>query len=236
LTAGQREYAALDVCLLPRLHDHLAERLTELGRLDWQREECERLLARRTAREGYDEAYLKLANLHHLDRRSLGVLRALCAWREHEARARDVPRAHLVRDEILLDIARRRPESRAELFEVEGLPHRFRGRLADIVLSIVGKVEQLGEGELPPSVRAPSTDRRHRSKLKALKARVVNRATELGIAPELLARTSSLDDLATQVLEGGIATLTPHFAGWRATVIGEELLALLAEQGTGEPP
>ncbi|NJL28147.1 MAG: hypothetical protein HC897_09750, partial [Thermoanaerobaculia bacterium] len=84
-------------------------------------EELERLGNAERFLPAPDEAYLRLKPSAAFNRRQLAALRELCAWREREARGRDLPRNHVVHEEALRQIARQLPRNPAALAKVRGL-------------------------------------------------------------------------------------------------------------------
>ena len=110
LTPEQIVYALEDVRYLLALHDHLVRQLKALGRLEWAEEEFRRVqsLADHEARDPRLR-YQRIRGWEGLSPRARGVLREVAAWREHEAKRRDRPRGRILRDEILIEIARRNP-------------------------------------------------------------------------------------------------------------------------------
>ncbi|MDP9121822.1 MAG: HRDC domain-containing protein, partial [Acidobacteriota bacterium] len=97
LSHAQRVYAAADVAYLPPLHALLRAELEALGRLGWALEDSAALLDTRRFEADPEMAYLRLKGAGRLNSRQLGVLRALAAWRDGEARRRDVPRSFVVK-------------------------------------------------------------------------------------------------------------------------------------------
>ena len=59
-----------------------------------------------------------------LDRRRLAVVRELYAWREAAAAKNNRPSRTIIRDDLLLEIARRGPTKEADLHVIRGLPKR----------------------------------------------------------------------------------------------------------------
>ena len=64
-----------------------------------------------------------------------------------------------------------------------------------------------------------------------LQAIVENRATEEGIASELLCRKKSLEALLRSKEASGAYLLPEALLGWREEVIGKDLLAFLERDG-----
>src|SRR5207244_3565274 len=110
LTKAQIAYAVDDVRYLLPLYDTLRKRLTQLQRWEWIQEEFRRLeTAVRADRLEPALAYLRVRGRGTLRAKSLAVLRELAAWREERARERNKPRGTILRDEALIEIARKAP-------------------------------------------------------------------------------------------------------------------------------
>jgi ribonuclease D len=124
LTVGQIRYAFDDVRYLLPVWQRLSNRLEELGRLDWAREEFARLAVNAAPEEPATEKWRKLRGLGSLDRRRLAIVRALYNWREQTAARTNRPTRAIVRDDLILEIARRNPARERDLQVVRGLPRR----------------------------------------------------------------------------------------------------------------
>ncbi|HQU13030.1 MAG TPA: HRDC domain-containing protein, partial [Thermodesulfobacteriota bacterium] len=109
LSPSQLAYALDDVRYLPALHDRMVERLEREGRLSWIEPEIAALSSPASYETDPMSEYRRVKGWAALDRRRLAVLRALIAWREGEARRRDVPRRRVLADESALAIARGKP-------------------------------------------------------------------------------------------------------------------------------
>ncbi len=59
------------------------------------------------------------------NRRFLGMLRAVAAWREREAQRINIPRQRLLKDESLLEIAANAPETPEALARARGVTRGF---------------------------------------------------------------------------------------------------------------
>lgn len=128
LTRSQIRYAFDDVRYLLAIWERLSQRLEARGRLPWVREEVDRLIASATptapAEIGAPEKWRKLRGMGALDRRRLAVLRELFTWREKAAAQGNRPPRTIVRDDLLVEIARRMPVKEKDLHVVRGLPRR----------------------------------------------------------------------------------------------------------------
>jgi ribonuclease D len=151
LTPAQVRYAFDDVRYLLPLWQRLSARLDELGRSAWAQEEFARLAAAAVPdAPALDEKWRRLRGLSSLDRRRLAVVRALFLWREEEAARSNRPTRQIVRDDLIIEIARRGPVREKDLHVVRGLPRRD-------LPAVVQTVEQARA--LPPEQWPEAVDR-----------------------------------------------------------------------------
>jgi ribonuclease D len=137
LTKSQVRYAFDDVRFLLSIWKKLSARLDKLGRREWAREDCARLIAaaRPHAVEdaGLSEKWRKLRGVGGLDRRRLAIVRELFAWREQAAADKNRPPRTVIRDDLILEIARRGPTAERDLQVIRGLPKRDLGGILEAV-------------------------------------------------------------------------------------------------------
>jgi ribonuclease D len=223
LSDSQLRYAAYDVHYLPTIHRRLNDELIASGRETWLHEECDALVAKQQASDDFAKSYERIGHAWKLEPLELGVLRALSAWREHEIRSRDIPRAHLLKDDTLVELARRQPEQLAHLSPIEGLSKRECQRSGTTLLNIIAKVCALDAEQLPPTLPAPLNSKQFDPLLKKLKAVVSKTAERINTAPELLGHRRALAQLLRHCVVDEMPGLTTFFQGWRQEVIGESL-------------
>lgn len=222
LSEDQVEYALDDVRYLTRAYRMLVETLDRGGRLSWLAEDFDHMADPATYDLVPEEQFRRVKRASVLDRRSLAVLREVAAWREREAQERDLPRRWLVSDESLLEIARRAPGDRAALSVVRGVNVQVVRRSGEAILDAVKRGVALPDDELP---RITKRERVHGAvdELADLMSALVRlRAKEHDVAPTLLATRDDLERFAGGEREGN-----PLSSGWRHTLIGAELEALL---------
>ncbi len=223
LTAEQLAYAAADVEHLPEAYALLRERLERDGRLTWLAEDFSRMADPATYAIDPREQYRRVKRANTLDRRGLGVLREVAAWREMEAQRSDIPRRWLLSDESLVEIARRRPKDTKSLAAIRGVSDKVASRRAAEVVRAIESGEAVPDDELP---RLPKRDRIPADAIAVadlLSALVRVRAREHGIAPALLASRDDLEHLAS-----GDGDTSEVITGWRRTIVGAELEGVLS--------
>src|SRR4051794_40519287 len=121
LTPEQIVYARADVEHLLPMTDALQERLRQSGRLEWAREEC-RALERASDERPPQEMFARLPRVRRLSKRQRAAAFTLVEWRQRLAQEIDRPPSSVLPDHVLVEVARRQPDSRRALEEVRGMP------------------------------------------------------------------------------------------------------------------
>ena len=156
LSEAQLEYALNDVRHLLQIRDALNADLRELGRETWFREETAFYSDPDLYRHDPDRLYMKVSRWRSLDRRGLGVLRELVGWREEDGRRRDLPRQRVVPDDVMIELASRRPKRVSDLSPLRRLHPKEIERGGDAIVAAVGRGLALPEAQLPNPPKAPS--------------------------------------------------------------------------------
>jgi len=222
LSPAQIAYAAADVTHLRRIYTGLINKLERDGRTAWVAEEMAALAEPATYRQDPETAWEKLRP-RTTNRRFLGTLRALAAWREREAQRVNIPRQRLVKDETLLELAATAPETAADLARARGISEGFaRGKSGVSLLAALVAVKALPDAAMPEAPRERSGPAPSPALIALLKVLLAAKSEEHGVAPRLLASSDDLERLA-----GGEGDL-PSLHGWRRDVFGEAALALKA--------
>ena len=221
LSQKQLSYALADVTHLRDVYQQLKAELESTGRAHWLDEEMATLTDPATYETKPDQAWQRL-KMRARNRRSLAVLIELAAWRERLAQTQDVPRARILRDEALYDIANQAPTETAKLGELRTLSEGFSrsARAREIVETVKRGLErdprtlpQIPAGQVL-SAEAMALVDLLRVLLKAAAAR--NR-----VAPKLIADTSDLERIAVEQEPD-----VPALRGWRRELFGEDALSL----------
>jgi ribonuclease D len=227
LTAAQLAYAAEDVAYLHKLRHKLEERLRDLGRWEWMREEQSRRVeeAATSSHVPDDECYRLVKEWGKLSGQKLAILRDLAAWREREARARNTARRQIISDQALVGLARLAPSKREDVRNVRYLPQGQVYRHIDALLPVIERAKKLGPEDWPKKPSPPKLDVPV-GMVELFQALARSVAEAKSIAPALLATTGELQALVNNRDRLDHLDL-PVLTGWRREVIGEQLLALL---------
>jgi ribonuclease D len=221
LSAAQIAYAAADVTYLREVYTRLCARLEKDRRLDWVGEELAELADPGTYRADPETMWERLRP-RSSNRRFLGLLRALAAWREREAQRVNIPRQRLLRDETLLEIAASAPDTPDALARARGISRGFaEGRTGASLLAAVTAAKALPDDALPEAARGRDGGRPSPALVSLLKVLLAAKCEHHHVAAKLVASSDDIDRLASEE--------TPDIAalhGWRREVFGEDALAL----------
>ena len=227
LSDDQIAYALEDVEFLLSIHTHLQDRLSTLGRLEWVSEEFTRLetAVGEKSREP-QERYQRIRGWDTLKPKGAAVLRELAAWREAEARRRNVPRGRVMRDEVLLQLARHPPKSVNELRGLRGVHSSEVDRHGEQLLATITSALALPPSAWPEVPRERKPDPESTGIVELLQAVLKARAAEEGIAPTMLATSSDLQMLV-EAKQNRTDLDVPILRGWRRRLAGDLLLQVL---------
>ena len=227
LTDDQIAYALEDVEFLLSIHSHLQDRLSTLGRSEWVREEFARLetAVGEKSREP-QERYQRIRGWDTLKPKGAAVLRELAAWREAEARRRNVPRGRVMRDEVLLQLARHPPKSVHDLRGLRGVHSSEVDRHGEQLLTAITSALALPPSAWPEVLSERKPDPESTGIVELLQAVLKARAAEQGIAPTMLATSADLQTLV-EAKQNRAALDIPILRGWRRQLAGDLLLAVL---------
>jgi len=228
LTRAQVRYAFDDVRYLVQVWQHLSGRLQQLSRLEWAREEFARLTANSTPDEpsvlAAAEKWRKLRGLGSLDRRRLAVVRELYAWREETAARTNRPPRTIVRDDLLIEIARRNPTRERDLHVIRGLPRRD----LEAILQTVERARGLPLEQCPAVTEREIDPPQVGLVANILTAVLGDLCLRRQLAPNLVAANHDVKLLVRARLQGNPPPAESLLTqGWRGTHILPELLAIL---------
>lgn len=225
LSQAQLKYAALDVAYMLVVYGKLLQILKANHRLEWVRSDCADLVSKARESDDFLDAYQKVGFAWKLRPQELAILRALCVWREIEARARDIPRNRLIKEPSLWEIARKKPQELNQLQRIADIPQRTLKADSDTLLAIV-KEECESDPESWPERLDPPLAQSEGPLIKELKQFVRSKAEADNIPPEVLIRKKDYESIVRSGMKNGDYQLPPRLLGWRYDLIGEGLLQL----------
>lgn len=147
----------------------------------------------------------------------------VAAWREREARDKNVPRSRVLKDDAIAEIATQCPQTREALNQLRALP---KGMATSRIGEAILKAVTAGLAVDPKSLPQPDDGRDDMSEAAQAAAEVLKLALKVvcekeGIAPKLVASSSDIDAVA----ESDDADV--HLMhGWRRELFGNLALAI----------
>ncbi len=143
LTREQIEYAADDVRFLLSSWKLLKKQLTELNRIEWLKEETDQSIRLAVLEPSQLEKWRKLAGTQSFEPKRLGILKAIYEWREEKAINSNRPMRQILRDQLVVEIARKNPKQLRDLSSLRGLSRDILDELWLIIQAVMGKNPQV---------------------------------------------------------------------------------------------
>ena len=223
LDKRQIDYAIADVTHLAAVFPRMVEKLKKTGRGAWLDEEMERLADSSSFAFPPEDAWKRL-KLPSRNAAVLGRLKALAAWRETEARSKNLPRGRIVKDDTLNEIVLHPPKVQDDLGRVRGLSAGWRTNdIGARLMSAIQNAKSLDQSEMPDrEPRRPGLTKDGVLVSDLLKLLLKIRAKETGVAARLIARSDDLEALAA-----GVRKNLNILSCWRYDQFGKDALDLV---------
>jgi ribonuclease D len=222
LSEPQQLYAGNDVLYLVPAYLQMREMLEKHDRLGWADEETAKLLDIDLYEVDPQTAWERL-NVRTQTPLQRLKLKRLAAWREAQARARNMPRSRLLKTDAMEEILHLSPKQEKDFDRVRSLKIRpLSAADRAVVLALIQTLpHEEDEALRAPFVRptpAPS------SVLNFLKLLLAFQAKTCQIAPALITSSKELEAFALDP----VGTDPSFFKGWRDIIFGQKARDLLA--------
>ncbi|MEI8375760.1 MAG: HRDC domain-containing protein [Planctomycetota bacterium] len=238
LSKRQLDYAVQDVYYLGLIRDRIHARLEELGRLSWMTEDttawCEELCLAMSS-----ERWRRVSGNSGLDQRSLAIVHELWKWRESEAKRRDQPARRVLRDDLIIELAKRQTADVKRIGAVRGLERGDLLRKVNDIAACIQRALALPEEQCPP--RTPRDTTPQLSVLgQFLFSALGSVCRQTHMAPNLVGGPNDIRDWIAWRLAGAetLRRLPKLASGWRAEFVGrlfDDLLSGKTSIRIGDP-
>jgi len=224
LSEKQLDYALADVTHLRDVYAALKEQLEREGRADWLTEEMAILESASTYDIHPDDAWLRLkARLRKPS--ELAILKFVAAWREREARNRNVPRSRVLKDDAIYEIAQQQPKDVEALSRLRTVPKGWeRSSSGTAVIEAVNAALALPKAEMPHAPKQNRSPEGTGAAVELLKVLLRLISDKEGVAAKVIANTDDLEKIASEGETAEVAALS----GWRRELFGETALKLIS--------
>ncbi|HQX51354.1 MAG TPA: HRDC domain-containing protein [Planctomycetaceae bacterium] len=227
LSPEQIQYALDDAAYVPEIWERQSKWLESKGRLAWADAEFDRM-CQDIFEEERTPPSERVTGIHKLPRRELLVAQRLAKWREEEAAYRNRPPRRILRDDLLIDLAKRRPKTVQQALATRDLNRpEYKKRLEDIV-AVIDEACSVSDDQLPPRMRTRddfSSDEQVIARLLGLA--LGNVCAELEIAQSLVGTNRDLTELVRSVRNGEMSPVPRLMDGWRGEAFGDLLRNVL---------
>jgi ribonuclease D len=226
LTTRQLEYAVQDVVHLFPLRDKLGSELVRLGRDGWITEELEQWQQHQDE-DANRERWRRVSGISQLPSRGLAIAREIWRWREREAKSLDRHAKRVLRDDLIVEIARRQLSEPEQISAIRGMERRGLQKAVGDIAEAVTIGLNLPESECPKrgsSKRPPFT-----LLGQFLATALSSVCRDAQVAPSLVGGAEAVRDLVADQLDlsGADASPAALASGWRAELVGHALTQVL---------
>ncbi|HHZ88900.1 MAG TPA: ribonuclease D [Chromatiaceae bacterium] len=222
LSNDQIAYALDDVTYLRDIYLKLDQALKDNGRVDWVKDDFEAISRPQTYEPNIDTIWRKLRGANKLHGVQLAALQLLTRWREETARSKNRPRRWIIKDDVLVDIARFMPKKEPELGRLRGLDQGTLKHSGAALFAIIEQARQLSQDQWPDGTTAkPRLTANQDALVDALMAVLRLVSANHKVSASTLATRKELE----QVVHGD--TEVPLLHGWRNAIAGDQVRALL---------
>ena len=233
LSDAQLHYAALDVAYLLPIYLQMQTRLEQQRQLTWVESDCQQLLDKTRQSLEQSHYYTRIKSAWKLDCEELAILKALCDWREQQARRRDVPRNRIAKDDLLWELAVKKPQSDAEIQNFDKFYPQTVDMYGDILVTLIKNVLNEDDNNYPELLPRPLSKEQGQL-IKRLKAEVKDIASANQLPPELLMRNKDYELLLRSREKNTDYQLPESLKNWRRPLLEERLLTCLTEISHGQ--
>jgi len=223
LSEKQLDYALADVTHLRDVYLALKAQLEREGRSSWLKEEMDILEARETYDMHPDDAWLRLKSRLRKPT-ELAILKFVAAWREREARSRNVPRSRVLKDDAIFEIAQQQPKDAEALSRLRTIPKGWeRSTSGTAIIETVNAALALPKADMPQAPRHNHSPEGSGAAVELLKVLLKLTADKHGVAAKVIANSDDLDKIASEGEKAEVQALS----GWRRELFGEPALKLI---------
>jgi len=215
LSDDELEYAIGDVTYLRDIYHWLTEKLASTGRSNWLEKEFTALSDPARYQVKPSDAWKKVKGLQRLKPAQRAIGRELAAWREQLAQQQNRPRGRIIKDDQILDLAKRKPTDIATLGRMQGFHPGLIKKHGEALLSCIRQAE-ITELDRLEHKKPASLSPGKQLLADTLFAIMRQQALSQGISPETIGNKSAIENL--------LADKTgPLSSGWRYEAIGKTL-------------
>ncbi len=219
LSAQQLQYALEDVVHLPALAKWLQQRLNSLGRQSWMQEEMQHW-QQGVQQQLEKQSWRRLSGLSALSGQQLAVVRALWQWRNTVAQQENRRPGQVLRDDLIVELARRGSADPQQILAVRGMEWRRLRRRVEQIAQVIAQALVLPPQQWPAPQPRPAPEQ-YGTLSQLFYAVLACHARTHQVAPSLLGTPKDLRQWIAWRLHPDSFPAPPLLAqGWRKQLAG----------------
>ena len=226
LSQRQLEYALDDVVYLEPLRNALVKKIENLKRRMWLESEMTDWQASVEHAES-EERWRRVSGIASLSSRALAIVRELFRWRDEEANRRNRPAKRILRDDLLVELAKRQSADPKRISAIRGMERReLKNQYAEIA-KCVDRALSLADSQCPrPQERSRTQQLNALGQFLTTALGSISRAAK--VAPGLVGTSQDVRELVAHHLGLEQFDEPPALSlGWRAEVVGQQIEKLI---------
>ena len=227
LTEAQITYALADVTDLEEMQGILQRQIDKLGRDDWVIEETDRLQDKVLDAETRNN-WRKVSGSSNLKPRQQAIVRELWSWREAIAKERDRLPRRILRDDLVVELAKRGSTDLKRIGGIRGMERRNLIPHFPEIADAIGRAMELGDDDLPK--RSPGRAKSVSPMLaQFLSTSIACISRQHGLSPAIVGNSDDVKELLAYELAPRRGSDKPALMrGWRGEIVGKQFRRILA--------
>jgi ribonuclease D len=224
LSLDEINYAMDDVRYLIPVYKTMATELAHKNRYPWIEDDLIAMTSISNYQSETADLWRRLKGVQKLKGVELQIARHLCQWREQMAQQKNLPRRWVVKDDLIIEIARLKPAKIADLDSIRDINERFIDKHGNRLLGIVATAQNSSRSDWPQHdvKQSLSTPQQALGDCLMALCRIIAQDNQIAVAA--LTTRRDIDNLITDRKNSRLSQ------GWRFSVAGEKLLDFIYGQ------
>lgn len=230
LSDHQILYALQDVTELRSMQQKLSKKVDDLQRSEWLGEELDAL--QQTVIDGEQrENWRRVSGMSGLTPRQMEIVRQVWLWREDRAEESDQPPRRVLRDDLVIELAKRQTDNIERIRSLRGMERRNLVPHFEALSEAIRIALEMPEEELP---KRPRSNRKKYANMLSqfLSMSIACVCRKHQMAPSIVGNMDNVRELLAYELDGdgkdSEASLPYLLRGWRSEVVGKSFRDLLS--------
>lgn len=226
LSDDQIRYALADVTALVQMREALLADVRRANRNEWLEEETARLQQKVIDAET-QENWHRVSGSSGLKPRQLEIVRHLWRWREQIARERDRLPRRVLRDDLIVELAKRGSSDPKKIRGIRGMERRNAAERYEEIAKAINTALATPEDQLPKRPRGRGRVASPMlSQFLSTSLACISRQQKL--APAIVGNSDDVKELLAYELQPRRGTPTPSLlSGWRGEIVGKTFRQIL---------